>query len=145
MPERRYIELLLIEDNPADVRLAEETLRDYKMQNKLHVVNDGENALRFLRKEAPFRDAPTPDMILLDLNLPRMDGFELLAEMKKDPPLVAIPLVILTSSRLDQEFLKDHNLPTDCYIQKPLTVDRYLDAVRCFPHLGVSIVMIASA
>ena len=141
----RTIELLLVEDNPGDIRLAQETLKDYKLQNALHVANDGEQALAFLRKAGHYTYAPTPDMVLLDLNLPKMDGFELMDEMQKDQLLQSIPVVILTSSKLDRQMLQRYRIPTDCYIMKPLTVDRYLEAVRCFPHLGVSIVRIASA
>jgi CheY-like chemotaxis protein len=144
MPHRT-IELLLVEDNPGDIRLAQETLKDYKLQNTLHVVHDGEQAMAFLRRQGKYAAAPTPDMMLLDLNLPRMDGFELLDEMHSDPALKDIPVVILTSSKHDRHMLQRHKIPTDCYIVKPLTVERYLEAVRCFPHLGVSIVRIASA
>ena len=140
-----YIDILLIEDNPGDVRLAQETLKDYKMQNSLHVVHDGEEALKYLRQEAPFEDAIEPDMILLDINLPKLDGFEVMAEMQGDPRLRNIPIVVLTSSRMDQEILKRYKIPSDCYIVKPLTLERYLEAVRCFPHLGLSIVRLATA
>lgn len=138
------IDILLVEDNPGDVRLAQETLKDYKLQNALHVVHDGEQALSFLRRETPFENARTPDLILLDIHLPRVDGLEVMQEMQKDPYLKQIPVVILTASRLDEELLRPSHVPTSCFIQKPLTLERYLDAVRCFPHLGLSIVKIAA-
>lgn len=138
------IDILLIEDNPGDVRLAQETLKDYKMQNALHVVRDGEEALKYLRKEAPYADVRQPDMVLLDLNLPKIDGLEVLKEMQQDPVLRNLPVVILTGTRLDQEWLKRYRIPADCFIIKPLTLERYLDAVRCFPQFGLSIVRVAS-
>lgn len=140
----RSIEILLVEDNPGDVRLAQETLKDYKMQNALHVLRDGESALRFLRKQGEFHSVPTPDLILLDINLPIMDGIELLGEVKKDPSLRAIPVVILAASVHDRQYLKEFDIPTDCFVVKPLTLERYMEAVRCFPDLGLTIVKIAS-
>ena len=139
------IDLHLIEENPADIRLAQETLKDYRLQNSLHVVRDGEAALQFLRKQGQYANAPTPDMILLETALPKMDGAELLAEIRKDPALGKIPVVVLTSSPMDERMLTELNLDVDCYILKPLTLERYLDAVRCFPQIGLSIVKIAGA
>jgi two-component system, chemotaxis family, response regulator Rcp1 len=139
------IDLLLIEENPADIRLAQETLKDYRLQNSLHVVRDGEAALQFLRKQGQYANAPSPDMILLETALPKMDGAELLAEIRKDPTLGKIPVVVLTSSPMDERMLTELHLDVDCYILKPLTLERYLDAVRCFPQIGLSIVKIAGA
>lgn len=136
------IDLLLVEDSPADVRLAQETLKDYKMQNLLHVVTDGEQALQYLRRQPPFEAAKRPDMVLLDLNLPKLDGLEVLEQLRSDPELKDLPVAILTSSHLDQQILKRYRVPVDCYILKPLTLERYLDAVRCFPQFGVSIVRV---
>src|SRR5689334_2036754 len=96
----RTIDILLVEDNPGDIRLAQETLRDYRMQNKLHVVRDGDDAIKYLRREGPFADAGRPDMILLDINLPKVDGTEVLDELQSDPSLADIPVVILTTSRV---------------------------------------------
>ena len=138
------IDILLVEDNPGDVRLAQETLKDYRIQNTLHIDGDGEEALKYLRKQAPYTDARLPDMVLLDLNLPKIDGIEVLAEMQNDPALRHIAVVVLTATSLDRQLLKRHNISTDCYIQKPLTLERYLDAVRCFPQFGVSIVRVAA-
>jgi two-component system, chemotaxis family, response regulator Rcp1 len=141
----RSIEILLVEDSPGDIRLAQETLREHKIQNTLHVVNDGEDALHFLRKERQFVNAPTPDIVLLDMNLPKLDGGEVLAGMHESPELKDIPVVILGANEHDRAILKRFNLPVDCLVIKPLTLERFLDAVRCFPQLGVSIVKIASA
>jgi CheY-like chemotaxis protein len=137
------IEILLVEDNPGDIRLAQETLKDYRLQNRIHIVRDGEEALQYLRRQPPFETAQKPDMVMLDLSLPKLDGFEVLEALQQDPDLRAIPIVILTSTKTDREALKKHNIPTDCWIMKPLTLERYLEAVRCFPHLGVSIVKLA--
>src|SRR5688572_13548275 len=130
------IEILLVEDNPGDIRLAQETLKDYRLQNRIHIVRDGEEALQYLRRQPPFETAQKPDMVMLDLSLPKLDGFEVLEALQQDPDLRAIPIVILTSTKTDREALKKHNIPTDCWIMKPLTLERYLEAVRCFPHLG---------
>ena len=139
------IKLLLVEDNPGDVRLAQEALREARIQNTMDVVTDGEQALAYLCGEGTYADYPLPDLILLDMNLPRMDGFELLDEIKKKPRLAEIPLVILAASRLDGPMLKQYNVPLHCMVLKPLTVDRLIEAVKCFPQLGITIVKIASA
>jgi CheY-like chemotaxis protein len=137
------IDILLVEDNPGDVRLALETLKDYRIQNTLHIVVDGEEALKYLRREAPYTGVRQPDMVLLDLNLPKIDGLEVLDEMQRDPALRDIPVVVLTETRMDRELLKRYRIPNDCLIRKPLTLESYLDAVRCFPQFGLSIVRVA--
>ena len=141
----KHIDILLVEDNPADVRLAQETLKDYKLQNTLHVVKDGESALAFLRRQGNYADAPTPGLVLLDLALPKIDGVEVLAEIRADERLRDLPVVVMAASPTDNEMLKDLNVTPDCFILKPLTVERYLDAIRCFPQLAIFIVKIASA
>lgn len=141
----RPIILLLVEDNPADVRFAQESLKDGRIQNEMHVVGDGEEALAFLRREGPYCTAATPDLILLDINLPRMDGLELMDEIQKDENLRCIPVAILTASKVEQRILKTYNLPADCFLTKPLEADRYLDAVRCFKQFGLTIVALAAA
>jgi CheY-like chemotaxis protein len=145
MSSTQHIDILLIEDNPADIRLAQETLKDYKLQNTLHVVKDGEAALAFLRHEGAYADAPTPGLVLLDLALPKIDGTEVLAEMRRDERLRDLPVVIMAASPMDEEMLRDYGITPDCFILKPLTVERYLAAIRCFPQLALSIVKIASA
>jgi CheY-like chemotaxis protein len=143
MPFTKHIDILLIEDNPADVRLAQESLKDYKLQNTLHVVQDGESALAFLRRERPFADAPTPGLVLLDLALPKMDGVEVLAHIRKDERLRDLCVVVMAASPFDEMMLKELNIAPDCFILKPLTVERYLEAIRCFPQLALSIVATA--
>ncbi|HYO82690.1 MAG TPA: response regulator, partial [Bryobacteraceae bacterium] len=139
------VDILLVEDNPADVRLAQETLHIYKLQNVLHVVNNGRDALRYLRGEGPFCARRMPDLLMLDLNLPVMDGVEVLEELAGDLQLKELPVVILASTRLDEKLLRRYNISTDCFILKPLTLERYLDAIRCFPQFGLSIVRVAEA
>ena len=141
----KLIEILLVEDNPADVRLAQETLKDYKLQNLLHVVTDGEAALAFLRREGAFANAPVPDMVLLDLGLPKLDGMEVLGRIRQDPNLKDMPVVILTASQMDRRLLDIYDVSQECFILKPLTLERYLDAILCFPQIGLSIVKIANA
>jgi CheY-like chemotaxis protein len=142
---RSIANILLVEDNPADVRLAQEALKEHKLQNTLHVVTDGEQALAYLRQEGPFQSATEPDMILLDINLPKVDGIEVMAAMQQDARLKCIPVIIMTTSHLDEVMLKRYNVPVKCHIQKPLTLERYLEAVQCFPQFGLSIVKIAGA
>jgi CheY-like chemotaxis protein len=134
------VEILLVEDNPADIRLAREALREWKLNNTLNVVTDGDAALQYLRREGPYAGACRPDMILLDLNLPKMDGGEVLAEMHRDPDLRTIPVAVLTASKTDAEIVKRFGLPTKCYIVKPLEIEAYLGAVRCFDQFSITIV-----
>lgn len=137
------IDILLVEDNPGDARLAQETLKDYRIQNLLHTVSDGEAALKYLWRQPPFSHARTPDLVLLDLNLPKIDGLEVLESIQADPELAEIAVVILTSSKMDERILKRYKVEADCFILKPLTVERYLDAIRCFPQFGLSIIRVA--
>lgn len=134
------VEILLVEDNPADIRLAREALKEWKLNNTLHVVMDGEEAMAYLRREGKYADAIRPDLILLDLNLPKMDGMEVLAELRRDPDLQTIPVAVLTASKTDTELVKRFDLPTKCYIVKPLEIEAYLGAVRCFEQFSITIV-----
>ena len=122
--------ILLAEDNPGDVRLTKEALNDGKIANELYVVGDGIQALNFLRRKGEYSDAPTPDLILMDLNMPRMDGREALAEIKSDDALKVIPIVILTSSAADQDILSAYNLHANCYITKPVDLEQFMDVVQ---------------
>ncbi len=122
--------ILLAEDNPGDVRLTKEALNDGKIANELYVVGDGIQALNFLRRKGEYSDAPTPDLILMDLNMPRMDGREALAEIKSDDALKMIPIVILTSSAADQDILSAYNLHANCYITKPVDLEQFMDVVQ---------------
>jgi len=134
------IEILLVEDNPGDVRLTTEALAEAKVRNRLAVAGDGVEALRYLRREAPFEDAPRPDIILLDLNMPRMDGREVLEEIKADPTLAAIPVVILTTSAAEEDILRSYQLHASCYITKPVDLEQFLKVVRSVEDFWLTIV-----
>jgi two-component system response regulator len=134
------IEILLVEDNPGDADLARESLVACKIKNNLHVVNDGEKAMLFLRKEPPYGNVPRPDIVLLDLNLPRKDGREVLAEIKQDDNLKRIPVVILTSSQADEDILKSYNLHANCYITKPLDFSQFTKVVQSIQDFWLTIV-----
>ena len=136
----RPIEILLVEDNPGDVRLTIEGLNEGKVRNNLHVVRDGVEALAFLRRQGAFNNVPRPDLILLDLNLPRMDGREVLAEVKADPALKTIPVVVLTTSRAEQDVLQSYELQANCYITKPVDLEQFITVVRSIEDFWLSIV-----
>ena len=137
----RPIEILLVEDNPADARWAREALKEGRIQNIANVVADGEAAVSYLRKQGRFAQVTRPDLILLDLNLPRKNGVEVLAEIKTDPELRNIPVVVLTTSPVErQSLLRTYNLPPSCYILKPLNWVRFLEAVRSYAELELLIV-----
>ena len=121
----RQIEVLLVEDDPGDVVLIQEAFEDNKVRNRLHCVSDGVDALRFLRRQDEFADAPRPDLILLDLNLPRMDGREVLALIKADERLRTIPTVILTTSESEVDIVKSYQLQANCYLSKPVQLDAF--------------------
>ena len=136
------IEILLVEDNPGDVRLTEEALADAKVRNILHVVGNGVEALQFLRREGPYADRPRPDLILLDLNLPIKNGMEVLSDIKADPDLRAIPVVILTTSQAEKDILKAYHLNANCYVTKPLDLDRFVEVVKSIEDFWFSIVQL---
>jgi chemotaxis family two-component system response regulator Rcp1 len=141
-PLVKPIEILLVEDNPGDVELAREALEDCKLHNRLHTVDDGEKAMAFLRRQGPYASAPRPDLILLDLNLPRKDGREVLAEVKADDAFKRIPVVILTTSQAEEDVLKSYNLHANCYITKPMNLDQFLRVVRSIQDFWLSIVVL---
>jgi len=126
----RPIEILLVEDNPGDVRLTQEALREGKVHNRLHVVGDGVAALNFLRGLPPYQEALRPDIILLDLNLPKKSGREVLAEIKADADLGAIPVVVLTTSQAEQDIFASYTLHANCYIAKPVDLDEFVRVVK---------------
>jgi DNA-binding response OmpR family regulator len=126
----RPAEILLIEDNPGDVELVREALQSGKMLNRISVATDGEAAMAFLNRARGFEDAPRPDLILLDLNLPKKDGFEVLREVKAHPAVSRVPVVILTSSQAERDILKSYDLRANCFISKPVEVDEFLAVVR---------------
>jgi chemotaxis family two-component system response regulator Rcp1 len=136
----RPAEILLIEDNPGDVELIREALQFGRVLNRISVVTDGEAALAFLNRAPGFENAARPDLILLDLNLPRKDGFEVLKEVKEDRDLSSVPVVILTSSQADRDILKSYNLHANCFISKPVDVDEFLNTVRSTGEFWLSIV-----
>jgi CheY-like chemotaxis protein len=126
----RPIEILLVEDSPSDTDLTLEALKDFKVRNHVSVVEDGVMALQFLRREGPYAEAPRPDLIMLDLNLPRKDGREVLAVIKADDDLKTIPVVVLTTSRADQDIQRAYQLNANCYITKPVDFNQFLEVVR---------------
>lgn len=134
------IVILLVEDNPGDVRLTQEAFRDAKVRNDLYVVEDGEKALKFLCRENGFRDVPRPDIILLDLNLPKKSGQEILAEIKADPSLRRIPVVILTTSKAEEDILKSYDLHANCFVTKPVDFDQFLRVVQSIQEFWLSVV-----
>jgi len=134
------VEILLVEDNPGDVRLTEEALKEGKVYNQLHLAVDGVEALAFLRRESRYADAPRPDLILLDLNLPKKDGRQVLEEIKNDPDLRRIPVVILTTSQAEQDILKSYNLYANCYITKPVDLEQFIHVVKTVDCFWLSIV-----
>jgi two-component system, chemotaxis family, response regulator Rcp1 len=139
-PMVKPIEILLVEDNPGDVRLSIEVLRDAKVHNHLNTVGDGVEALSFLRKEGKYADAPHPDLILLDLNLPKKDGREVLAEIKADDHLKRIPVVVLTTSQSEEDILKAYELHANCYISKPVNLDQFIKVVQSIESFWLTIV-----
>lgn len=134
------IEILLVEDNAGDVRLTREAFREGKVRNNLHVAVDGVEAMAFLRREGGYASVPHPDLILLDLNLPRKDGREVLAEVKQDPDLKRIPVVVLTTSQAEQDILKSYHLHANCYITKPVDLEKFLFVVRSLENFWLTIV-----
>jgi two-component system response regulator len=136
----KAIEILLVEDNPGDIELTRIALEDNKMSVNLNVAEDGVEALKFLKKQDQYQGAPHPDLILLDLNLPKKDGREVLAEMKADPVLKRIPVVILTTSQAEEDVLKAYNLSANCYITKPVDLDRFVKIVRSIENFWFTIV-----
>ena len=134
------IEILLVEDSPSDAQLAIEALQSAKIANHLNHVEDGVEAMQFLRREGPYREAARPDLILLDLNLPRKDGREVLAEIKADPNLRRIPVVVLTTSQAEEDILRAYNLNANCYVTKPMGLDQFLKVVKCIEEFWLEIV-----
>jgi CheY-like chemotaxis protein len=129
-PDGQPIEILLVEDSPSDTELTQEALREAKVRNHLSTVEDGVQAMSFLRRSGVYKGAPKPDVIMLDLNLPRKDGREVLAEIKQDPELKTIPVVVLTTSQAEQDVLRAYHLHANCYITKPVDFEQFLQAIR---------------
>jgi chemotaxis family two-component system response regulator Rcp1 len=136
----KAIEILLVEDNPGDVRLIIEAMREAKLDNRFHVVEDGVEAMQFLRREGRFGDAPRPDLILLDLNLPKKDGRAVLAEVKADPALKRIPVVVLTTSQAEEDVLRAYDLHANCYITKPVDMEQFMKVVAQIDEFWIRVV-----
>ncbi len=134
------IDILLVEDNPADVLLAREALEESKLLCNLHVVNDGEAAMAFLRQEGDYKAMPRPDLVLLDLNLPRKDGREVLQEIKADERIRSIPVVVLTMSQADEDTMKTYQAGANCFITKPIEFDQFIKVVRSIEEFWFTIV-----
>jgi CheY-like chemotaxis protein len=138
--EWRPIEILLVEDNPGDVDLTKEALADAKVGNRLHVVDDGAKAIDFLLRNGVYTDAPRPDIILLDLNLPKKDGRQVLAEIKAEPTIQEIPVVILTTSQAEEDILRSYQLHANCYITKPVDFKQFMKVIRSVEEFWLTVV-----
>ena len=136
----KTVEILLVEDNPGDVRLTREALRDGRIHTHLSIASDGEEALAFLRRQGKFGDAPRPDLILLDLNLPRRSGREVLSEIKRDDSLRRIPVVVLTTSAAEQDVLASYDLNANCFITKPVDLDQFIRVIRSIEDFWLTVV-----
>jgi CheY-like chemotaxis protein len=136
----KVVDILLVEDNPGDARLAIEAMKDSKVRNKIYHVSDGVEAMAYLRKQGKYANAVRPDIILLDLNLPKKDGREVLAEIKQDEDLKRIPVVILTVSKSEEDVLKSYNLHANCYISKPIDLNQFMTIVKSIEDFWLTIV-----
>jgi CheY-like chemotaxis protein len=141
--ECQPVHVLLVEDDPGDVLMTKEAFEHYKLRNVLHVVTDGEQALHFLRRTGGYADAPRPGLILLDLNLPRLDGLEVLAELKADPALKVIPVVILTTSQAQQDVLRSYALHANAYVSKPVDFETFMEVIRQIDNFFITVVELA--
>jgi CheY-like chemotaxis protein len=139
------VDVLLVEDDPGDVLIVREAFEHYKIRNTLHVVTDGEQALRFVHQAGEFAGVPRPGLIMLDLNLPRVTGMEVLAELKADPDLRVIPVVILTTSRVEEDVLRSYSLHANAYVSKPVELEAFMDAVRQIGSFFVAVVRLPGA
>lgn len=133
-------QILLVEDNPGDVRLTKEAFEHGRIENDLHVVTDGVDALEFLHQRGGYDDAPRPDLVLLDLNLPRKNGDEVLEELKADPDLRSIPVIVLTSSKAEEDIARSYDLHANAYLTKPVDPEEFIDTVRAFEEFWLSLV-----
>ena len=140
----RPVEILLVEDSPSDADLTVEALSDGKVLNNLHWVEDGVEALAFLRRQGKYNNAPRPDLILLDLNLPKKDGREVLAQIKVDPQLKLIPVVVLTTSAADRDIFKTYELNANCYVTKPIDLDQFISVVKLIEMFWLAVVRLPS-
>ncbi len=144
-PEGRAIDILLVEDDPGDELITREAFEHNKLKNRLHVAHDGEEGLDYLYRRGRFADAPRPDLILLDLNLPKYDGRQLLEKVKSDPDLARIPVVVLTTSSAEEDILKSYKLHANAYVTKPVDLDQFMKAVRQIDEFFVQVVRLPGA
>ncbi|MCW2545486.1 MAG: Transcriptional regulatory protein [Frankiales bacterium] len=144
MNDAQPIEVLLVEDDPGDVLMTQEAFKDYKIANRLSIVTNGEDAIAYLRKQGRYADAPTPDLVLLDLNLPRRDGREVLRDVKSDPELRRIPVVVLTTSDLEEDVLASYDLHANAYVRKPVDFEQFVAAVRSIDDFFITVVRLPS-
>jgi CheY-like chemotaxis protein len=138
--ENRPVEILLVEDNPGDERLTREALKEGKVYSNLHWVKDGVEAMQFLRREAKYQEVPRPDIILLDLNLPKKDGREVLQDIKNDDKLKRIPVVVLTTSKAEEDVLRSYNLHANCYVTKPVDLEKFIVVVKSIDVFWLTVV-----
>ena len=143
-PEGRAIDILLVEDDPGDELITREAFEHNKLKNRLHVAHDGEEGLNYLYRRGEFADAPRPDLILLDLNLPKYDGRQLLEKVKSDPDLARIPVVVLTTSSAEEDIIKSYKLHANAYVTKPVDLDQFMKAVRQIDEFFVQVVRLPS-
>jgi len=136
----KVIDVLLVEDDEGDVLMTKEAFEYHKIRNRLHVVSDGDQALQFLRRTGPFAEAPRPGLILLDVNLPRRSGLEVLAELKRDPELLVIPVVMLTTSRAEEDILRSYSLHANAFVTKPVDFEHFIDAIRQIDNFFLTLV-----
>jgi two-component system response regulator len=140
----KFVDILLVEDNLGDIRLTKEALKESRLKVNLHTVIDGEQAMQYLHKQGEYSTAPTPDLILLDLNLPKKDGRQVLKEIKEDKQLKIIPIVVLTISSADKDILQVYNLNANCYVTKPLDFNKFIDVVKSIENFWFAIVSLPS-
>ena len=136
----KVIDVLMVEDDDGDILMTREAFEYYKVQNRLHVVTDGEQALQFLRRQGPYADAPRPGLILLDVNLPRVSGLEVLAELKNDPDLLVIPVVMLTTSRAEEDIIRSYSLHANAFVTKPVDFEHFMEAIRQIDNFFLTLV-----
>lgn len=141
----RPAEVLLVEDNPSDVRLTQEAMKEGRVLNNMHVVGDGEAAINFLTRKAPYESAPRPDLILLDLNLPKKSGREVLAEIKQIDELKTIPVVVLTTSKAEEDIFRTYELHANCFISKPVDLEKFIMVVQTIENFWLSVVSLPRA
>jgi CheY-like chemotaxis protein len=140
LPEGRPIDVLLVEDDPGDVLMTQEAFKDYKIANNLHVVTNGEDAIAYLRRQGPYADVPVPDLVLLDLNLPRRNGREVLRDVKSDSRLRRVPVVVLTTSGAEEDVLASYDLHANAYVRKPVDFEQFVKAVRAIDDFFITVV-----